>query len=203
MHLEFWFDFGSTYSYPAAMRIEALAGERNIPVRWRPFMLGAIFKQQGWSDSPFNIYPDKGRYMWRDMARVASQLQLPWHKPSQFPRNGLLAARAVCTAPDAHWVPQFCREVFRANFERDEDIASPEVIGQCLTASGTVAQPVLEEAGWAETKGRLHQQTGQAIEQHLFGAPSFLVGRELFWGNERLETALDFAAGVIAFPAYE
>ena len=203
MYLEFWFDFGSTYSYPAAMRIEALAEERSIPVRWRPFVLGAIFKQQGWSDSPFNIYPDKGRYMWRDMTRITSQLGLPWQEPSQFPRNGLLAARAVCTAPDAHWVPQFCREVFRANFERDEDIASPEVIGQCLTASGTVAQPVLEEAGWAETKGRLHQQTGQAIEQHLFGAPSFLVGRELFWGNERLETALDFAAGVIAFPAYE
>ena len=80
MHLEFWFDFGSTYSYPAAMRIEALAGEKNIPVRWCPFMLGAIFKQQGWSDSPFNICPDKGRYMWRDMARVASQLQLPWQK---------------------------------------------------------------------------------------------------------------------------
>lgn len=203
MPLEFWFDFGSTYSYPAAMRIEALAEGRAIPVRWRPFMLGAIFKQQEWNDSPFNIYPDKGRYMWRDMERVTSQLQLPWQKPSQFPRNGLLAARAVCTAPDAHWVPGFCQAVFRANFERDEDIASPEIIDRCLTSSGAVAQQVLAEAGSAATKDRLHRQTRMAMEQHLFGAPSFLVGRELFWGNERLETALDFAAGVIAFPAYE
>ena len=194
MHLEFWFDFGSTYSYPAAMRIEALAEKKNIPVRWRPFMLGAIFKQQGWNDSPFNIYPDKGRYMWRDMARITDQLKLSWRKPSQFPRNGLLAARAVCTAPDAHWVPAFCRAVFHANFAQDEDIASPEIIDRCLTSSGAAAQQVLADAGSAEIKGRLHRQTQTAIEQHLFGAPSFLVGNELFWGNERLETALEFAS---------
>ncbi|WP_438952281.1 2-hydroxychromene-2-carboxylate isomerase [Porticoccus sp.] len=203
MHLEFWFDFGSTYSYPAAMRIETLAEQRNIPVRWRPFMLGAIFKQQGWTDSPFNIYPDKGRYMWRDMERVTSQLQLPWRKPSQFPRNGLLAARAVCTAPNARWVPGFCKAVFRANFERDEDIAAPEIISRCLTNSGADAQQVLADTGSAMTKERLHEQSRMAIEQHIFGAPSFLVGRELFWGNERLETALAFAAGTTSFPTRE
>ena len=65
--LEFWYEFASTYSYPAAMGIEALAETAGVEVVWRPFLLGPIFGEQGWNDSPFNIYPAKGRYMWRDM----------------------------------------------------------------------------------------------------------------------------------------
>ena len=66
--LEFWYEFGSTYSYPAAMRIETLAKEAGVEVRWRPFLLGPIFQTQGWNDSPFNIFAAKGRYMWRDLS---------------------------------------------------------------------------------------------------------------------------------------
>ena len=57
MHVDFWFEFGSTYSYPAAMRIGALAAERDVSVSWRAFLLGPIFRGQGWNDSPFNLYP--------------------------------------------------------------------------------------------------------------------------------------------------
>jgi 2-hydroxychromene-2-carboxylate isomerase len=70
--LDFWFEFASTYSYLAAMRIGPLAESAKVEVRWRPFLLGPIFKAQGWDNSPFNIYPAKGRYMWRDMERLAS-----------------------------------------------------------------------------------------------------------------------------------
>jgi 2-hydroxychromene-2-carboxylate isomerase len=96
MHVDFWFEFGSTYSYPAAMRIESLASERHVAVSWRSFLLGPIFGDQGWNDSPFNIYPAKGRYMWRDLERVCDTLDLPFRRPSEFPRNGLLAARVAC-----------------------------------------------------------------------------------------------------------
>ncbi len=70
--LEFWFEFASTYSYPAAMRVEALCTTARVALRWRPFLLGPLFAAQGWRDSPFNLYPAKGAYMWRDLARVCA-----------------------------------------------------------------------------------------------------------------------------------
>ncbi len=72
--IEFWFDFASSYSYPAAMRVTDAAARYGCRVKWRTFLLGPIFKAQGWSDSPFNIYPVKGRYMWRDLERLCAGL---------------------------------------------------------------------------------------------------------------------------------
>ena len=85
--LDFWFDFGSTYSYPAALRIQGLAQAAGVEVRYRPFMLGAVFKAQGWETSPFNIYPAKGRYMWRDLERLCHDLGLPLVRPIRFRRT--------------------------------------------------------------------------------------------------------------------
>jgi 2-hydroxychromene-2-carboxylate isomerase len=79
--LDFWFEFASTYSYPAAMRIGALAQDAGVIVRWQPFLLGPIFKAQGWENSPFNLYEAKGRYMWRDLERICAALDLPFRKP--------------------------------------------------------------------------------------------------------------------------
>ncbi len=79
--VDFWYEFASTYSYPAAMRIEALAATRGATVAWRPFLLGPLFAEQGWRDSPFNIYPAKGRYMWRDLQRICDALWAPLYAP--------------------------------------------------------------------------------------------------------------------------
>ena len=92
---EFWYEFASTYSYPAAMRVAGLAGSRGVALAWRPFLLGPIFAAQGWRDSPFNLYPAKGRYMWRDMERICGALELPLKRPDPFPQNSLLAARVA------------------------------------------------------------------------------------------------------------
>src|ERR1043166_1117423 len=105
--IEFWFEFGSTYSYPAAMRIAGLAEQAGATLHWRPFLLGPIFSQQGWNTSPFNIYPAKGRYMWRDRERVCSRMGIAFRKPTVFPRNGLLAARIACQFADAEWMGAF------------------------------------------------------------------------------------------------
>src|SRR5215472_6854296 len=110
--LQFWFEFASTYSYPAAMRIEAQCALVGVQLRWRPFLLGPIFAAQGWNDSPFNIYPTKGRYMWRDLERICARAGLPLRRPTQFPRNSLLAARVACAAADAAWLPGFVRAVY-------------------------------------------------------------------------------------------
>ena len=109
MKLEFWFEFASTYSYVTAMRIEDAAARVGVEVEWRAFLLGPIFRQQGWTDSPFNLFPAKGRYMWQDLQRQCRKHGLPLRMPSTFPRNGLLAARIACAHADAPWLPAFVR----------------------------------------------------------------------------------------------
>jgi 2-hydroxychromene-2-carboxylate isomerase len=194
MTLDFWFDFGSTYSYPAAMRIEELATSRGLRVSWRAFLLGAIFKDQGMNDSPFNLYPARGRYMWRDLERVCQSGGIPFHRPSQFPRNGLLAARIACWYSNADWLPEFVRSVYRANFQDDLDISDASVVARCLAAVGQNATEVLALAQTAESKAKLRAQTDEAIKLGIFGAPFVMVGREPFWGNDRLEQAIAWCA---------
>jgi len=196
MQIEFWFEFASTYSYPAAMRIEALAAERGVKVLWRPFLLGPIFQQQGWNDSPFNIYPVKGKYMWRDMERVCAGLNIPLRRPTTFPRNGLLPARIVCAHAEQAWVPGFVRAIYGANFADDADISSATVVERCLTELGQDAPAILAAAQRQEAKDKLKAQTAAAMELGIFGAPSFVVGRELFWGNDRLEDAMAWATSL-------
>lgn len=190
--LEFWFEFASTYSYPAAMRVERLAHAAGVELAWRPFLLGPIFKAQGWNDSPFNVYPAKGRYMWRDLERVCATLGLPFRRPSQFPRNGLLAARVACMHQDAPWLPEFVRQAYLANFAHDLDIAEPAVLAGLLEAVGQ-SRDLLVAAESPDAKTRLRDQTQRAQALGVFGAPSFVVGPELFWGNDRLEDAIAWA----------
>ena len=192
MTVEFWFEFASTYSYPAAMRAEEEARRRGRNLVWRPFMLGPIMRSVGWNDSPFNIYPAKGRYMWRDVERVCASLNLAFRKPSVFPRNGLTAARIVCAHEGAPWIPAFVRAVYTANFVEDADIADPAVLRRCLAGKAADAQAALAAAGSDEAKARLRQNTERAVELGIFGAPSFVVDGELFWGNDRLEAALEW-----------
>jgi 2-hydroxychromene-2-carboxylate isomerase len=197
MNIEFWFEFASTYSYPAAMRIEALAASRGVAVSWRAFLLGPIFHEQGWNDSPFNIYPVKGQYMWRDMERTCGRLRIPLRRPTVFPRNGLLAARVACSFAEQPWLPEFVRAVYRANFEEDLDISSPDIVARCLTALGQDGEAIIAASQAPGVKDKLRAQTAEAMHRGLFGAPSFVVGRELFWGNDRLEEALDWSASPV------
>lgn len=192
--IEFWFELASTYSYPAALRVERVAAEHGCDVSWQPFLLGPIFRAQGWDNSPFNIYPVKGRYMWRDLARICDELGLPMQKPTQFPRNGLLGARVACAAQAESWLPAFVRNLYTANFARDQEIADPTVVTQCL--QGLVPEPGywLQQAESAEVKARLRANSERAVALGIFGSPSFVVGEELFWGNDRLESALRWAA---------
>lgn len=194
--LEFWYEFASTYSYPAAMRIEALAAERGVAVAWRPFIVGPLFhEQQGLTDSPFNVVPTKGKYMWRDLERVCDSQGLPLRHPSQFPRNSLLAARVAIVGLEDGWTPAFSRAVYQANFVDDQDIGSPEVLAKLIAEVGAGPEHVLAAAQSDPIKARLKEHVAMAKARGLFGAPSFLTADgELFWGNDRLEQALDWAA---------
>lgn len=173
--LEFWFEFASSYSYLSVMRIEPLAREAGVEVAWRPFLLGPVFLSLGWNDSPFNIYPPKGRYMWRDLARLAEGYGLPFRMPSRFPRSGLLAARVALLGTHEAWMGDFARAVMRANFAEDRDIAEPKVIRSILEGLGLPADMLLEAAGSDDNKRALKRQTAKAGELGLFGAPSFIT----------------------------
>ncbi|TMK02140.1 MAG: 2-hydroxychromene-2-carboxylate isomerase [Alphaproteobacteria bacterium] len=192
--LDFWFDFASTYSYLAAMRIGTLAQDAGVRVRFRPFLLGPIFKAQGWNTSPFNLYPAKGRNMWRDLERSCAELKLPFRRPDPFPQNSLLAARVALAALDQPWGEDFCRALFCAQFAEGRRIDDAAAVGDVLARLKIEPQPVLAAAQSDAIKARLRAQTEEAQRLGVFGAPIFTTADgELFWGNDRLEPALRWA----------
>lgn len=193
MKVDFWYEFASTYSYPAAMRLEALAGARGIEVTWRPFLLGPLFAAQGWRDSPFNIYPAKGRYMWRDMERICASLGLPLVRPSPFPQHSLLAAR-IALVLDARARPAFSRSVYRAEFGEGLPISDAATLAPLIEALNLNTGDVLNRAQSGDNKERLKAECARAAEIGLPGAPCLVTeDGEVFWGNDRLEEGLEWA----------
>jgi len=192
--LDFWLEYASTYSYIAAERIGALARDAGVTVRWRPFLLGPIFQAQGWNTSPFNIYPGKGRYMWRDMERICQSLGLPLKRLELFPQNSILAARVALIGFGEGWGEEFSRAVYRAEFGEARNIGDATVIAGILEGLKRDAKDVIERAQAADNKARLRSETEEAQRLGIFGAPSFITSDgELFWGNDRLEAALAWA----------
>jgi 2-hydroxychromene-2-carboxylate isomerase len=195
--LAFWFDFASTYSYLSAMRIGVLARDAGVAVDWRPFLLGPIFRAQGWETSPFNVYPVKGRYMVRDMERITASRGLALQWPAVLPANSVRAARLALAGADAGWIADFSRHVFEAEFGRGADIASDAVLTDCLGRAGADANEALAAAASDAIKARLRRQTEAAQALGIFGAPMFVTENcELFWGDDRLEQALAWSRGV-------
>jgi 2-hydroxychromene-2-carboxylate isomerase len=192
--LDFWFDFASTYSYPAIMRIGALARREAVLVNFRPFLLGPIFKALGWTTSPFNLFPAKGRNMWRDLERTCAELELAFRRPEPFPQSSILAARIALVGLGQRWGEDFCRAVFNAEFAEGRRIDEPDTMKRILSALSVDAAAVLDAAQTPAIKDKLRAETAQAQALDIFGAPSFRTADgELFWGNDRLETALAWA----------
>jgi 2-hydroxychromene-2-carboxylate isomerase len=191
--VEFWFDFGSNYSYLSVMRIEDAARQRGVRVIWKPFLLGPIFRALGMETSPFVLQKEKGAYVWQDMVRQARKYALQWTKPSTFPRSSVLASRIALLAADEPWIVAFCRQVMELNFVLDEDITRPERLARLLDRLGLPTEEILNQAQAEPAKARLREQTEDARRRGIFGAPTFFVGTEMFWGNDRLDDALLFA----------
>ncbi|CAN5280511.1 2-hydroxychromene-2-carboxylate isomerase [soil metagenome] len=196
--IEFWFEFGSSYSYLSVMRIEALAQQAGVEVRWRPFLLGPIFKQLGFDTSPFVLQPEKGAYVWRDMARQSAKFGLPWRQPSRFPRRALLPMRVAMLGCEQPWIDAFCREMMMLNFALDTDIEDRATVAAVLARLGLEPDPILAAAEAPSNKSALHDATDTARRRGVFGAPTFFVGDEMYWGNDRLDDALAAAASAVA-----
>lgn len=194
--IEFWFDFSSPYSYLSAMRIEDAAAVAGVGVRWKPFLLGPVFKALGWAASPFVIQKEKGEYVWKDLARQSAKYGLPLRRPREFPRLFLLPPRVALLGDGQPWQAEFCRRLMMLNFSEgdDVDINSSRVVGEVLTQLGQPADALIALANCAPAKELLRARTEAARKKGVFGAPTFFVGEEMFWGDDRLDDALAFAS---------
>ncbi|ODT28933.1 MAG: hypothetical protein ABS54_05340 [Hyphomicrobium sp. SCN 65-11] len=194
--LEFWYDFASTYSYLAAMRIEPLAEAAKVDIAYRPFLLGPIFKAQGLTTSPFVLNPTKGRYMARDIARTATARGLAFDVPEPFPAHSLMAARIGMVAEEEGWIGPFTRAVFAAEFAERADIATFDTLVRLIAGLGRHPEQVMAHAGSEGIKSALRSRTEAAASKGIFGAPTFIAeDGELFWGDDRLEAGLAWASG--------
>jgi 2-hydroxychromene-2-carboxylate isomerase len=192
--IEIWFDFGSNYSYLSIMRIEDAARRLGMQIVWRPFLLGPIFQAFGMQDSPFVLQKEKGAYVWRDMVRQCRKFGLRWKQPTTFPRLGVLPSRVALLGANQPWIGTFCRRVMEVNFVLDQDINQPDQLTPILAELGLPVADILDQSRQEMTKLRLREQTEQARVRGIFGAPTFFVGTEMFWGNDRMDDALQFAA---------
>jgi 2-hydroxychromene-2-carboxylate isomerase len=190
--IEFWFDFGSNYSYLSVMRIDAQAAARGVRIRWRPFLLGPVFRDLGFDNSPFVLQKEKGAYVWKDMERQCRKYGIALTRPSTFPRAALLAMRVALLGAEEEWMAAYCRKIMQFNFADDRDIGSLEVVSEALEELGLPARQIIADAQTDANKLRLREQTAAAAAKGIFGAPTFFVGDEMFWGNDRLDDALDY-----------
>ena len=193
--IEFWFEFGSNYSYLSAMRIENAARAAGAPLAWRPFLLGPVFRELGWEGPPFVVQREKGEYAWRDTARRAQKYGLPFQRPSVFPRRALLPMRVALLAAGEPWIGEFCRRMMHMAWAEDREIDAAAPVLSALDGLAPGPQALLAQACGEEAKAALRDQTDEARRLGIFGGPSFIVAGELFWGDDRLEDALAWAQG--------
>ncbi len=187
--IDFWIDLSSPYAYLASERIEDIAAKHGRKVRWRPFMLGAVFKTE--ETKPLVFYPRKGKYSEMDLARSAREHGIPFRIPSKFPVPTVAASRAFYAIEEASGhdaARDYARAVFRAYYVDDRDISDAEVALDIAKECGHDRAAVAEAIASPEIKGKFKEATDTAIEElGIFGAPFIIVDGEAFWGNDRLE----------------
>jgi 2-hydroxychromene-2-carboxylate isomerase len=182
----FWFDFSSPYGYVAAERIGDIAARHGRDVRWRPILLGPVFKAVG--TAPLTMLPIKGEYSKRDFARTARRLAIDFRLPEKFPVGTQVAARAFYLIDDADpaRAADFARRTYRAYFAQGRDIADPSVVLAIASEAGVDSASLAEPLKGDAVKERVRLEVEAAMAAGVFGSPFFLVDDEPFWGNDRL-----------------
>ena len=191
--VEFWIGYGSTYTYLSVMRIDALAERAAVALVWKPFNIRALMVEKGLPKGPFVPRPDKLAYMWRDLERRAQRRGLPYARPPVYPVDSQACVRVAFLAAQEGWCSAFSRRVFRMNFVEGRPIGGPGNLEAALEALGRDPAPTIRRAHATDIEDGLAEQTRRAIDIGVFGAPTFRVGDELFWGDDRLEDAIEWA----------
>lgn len=193
--LEFWFEYASSYSYPAAFAVGEACRAAGVELVWKPFILGPIFAAQGWNTSPFNLYPAKGRYMVRDLERICDKAGLPFRlsPDMDWPQFSVAAARIGLIGAREGWIEDFSKRLYRLEFGDNLDISKEDTLRQALDGVAD-ADRVLADSRKRDTKDALRAQVEDAMSAGIFGAPTYRTGNEIFWGGDRLDDALAWAA---------
>lgn len=191
--VDFFFDIGSPYSYLAATQMADLASRTGAEVRWKPFLLGAVFKATG-NHMPAAVQA-KAAWMLNDLQSWAEHYGVPFVMSSHFPINSLVPQRALvaCETLDAAKIPDFALALFDDYWAQDVDVSKPEAVAAAATRVGLDADRILAMTAEQPVKDRLRAITEEAVGRGAFGAPTFFVGEHMFWGNDRLhfvETAV-------------
>ena len=190
--LDFFFFIGSTYTYLAVSRIADVATEAGIPVRWRPFSVRAIMREQ--NNSPFTGKPAKMSYMWRDLERRAKRYSIPFRSIPPYPVDpDELANRVASLASLEGWCPEYTRAIYRNWFLESQTPGDPEGLRKLLPQLGKDPDAVIARANSPEIRDRYAAETDAARKLGIFGSPTFAWGSEIFWGDDRLEDALEWS----------
>lgn len=185
--IEFFFEFSSPFSYIASKRVENLAQKHGRSLIWKPFLLGAVFKQEG--TQSLMAYPTKGPYSKRDIERIAAYYDLPFVWPPTFPILTVNAARAVLWAQDqsADRSVALIHALFDMAYMVGKDISSFNAVSEAAESVGFNPETVAAEIKQPSIKAKLKAVTDEAISRGVFGAPFTFVDGESFWGNDRLD----------------
>ncbi|HRB09607.1 MAG TPA: 2-hydroxychromene-2-carboxylate isomerase [Ottowia sp.] len=193
--VDFFFNFGSTYSYLSIMRLEDEAVKAGVQIRWRPFNVRKLFVEQ--TNIPFpKEKAAKVAYMWRDIERRAARFGLEWNGVPPYPvdRSGL-ANRLGVIAGKEGWASAFTQAAYRAWFIDHKDFGQPEVASALLSDVGKDPRELIERAEGNAGKADFEAETDVARSLGIFGVPTFVVGSEIFWGHDRMEDAFAWALG--------
>jgi 2-hydroxychromene-2-carboxylate isomerase len=183
--IEFFFDYGSPASYLAYTQMPSLAQRTGATVVYRPMLLGGVFKATG-NQSPINI-PAKGVWMMQDLPRFAKRYGVRYVRNPHFPINTLSLMRgAIAAEMDGRLIP-FSDAIFRAIWVDQKRMEDPVVIGGVLRDAGFDPAAMMAAIGTAEVKDKLKAVTEEAVARGVFGAPTFFVGKHMFWGQDRLD----------------
>ena len=194
--IEFFWDAASPYTYLAATQIEPLAARTGAVVVWRPFLLGKVFEATG-NRMPAAV-PAKAKHLFCDVQRWARHYGVPVAFPKVFPVHSVLALRAGIAAAEQGRGAAFATAVMRAYWADGGDISQPEVVSAVAASVGLDGAALLLQAQAQPVKDQLRVNTEEAVRRGAFGAPSFFVGEQMFWGNDRLVLLEEFLSGKIA-----
>jgi len=176
-----WFDYSSPFAYLGTTQIERVAKEAAAEVRFRPFLLGALFKTIGTPIVPLHAFPEpKRNHQGIDLSRWAAYWDVPFRFTTHFPLNTVAALRITLLA---ECEPRLVHRIMRAAWVDDEDVNTPAVLARCLEDVGLDAA-LVERA--REAKPQLIANTEEALAVGCPGAPCFVVGEHLYWGQDRL-----------------
>jgi len=185
--IEFFFDFGSPTTYLAHTQMPQLAADTGAQIQYVPMLLGGVFKATG-NQSPVMV-PAKGRWMGEDLPRFARRYGVPYQFNPHFPINTLTLMRGAVGLQmrDPQRFMPYVNAVFRAMWVEPANLGDPAVLASTLGAAGFDAESFMALAGDAEVKARLIANTEAAVARGVFGAPTCFVGREMFFGQDRLD----------------